>query len=295
MALSFVVLTYFSVMAGLGFGLWLRLRRARDAGASDARPCCVRCWYPLRSWTAPSCPECGSDARINGVAIGPRSGRAFALLLVPFVAGGALVAGLAAAQAIDPVASLDFGRTWVSEKTDVIVRFESAFGGPLRGDSADENWATGTLEVLRRKARPTDPAMQVLHFDSRGRSISLDEVRAALMDAADSTGATEPEEIEQDAVALSLAVEEFQTAIPQRRFGTDSLGWGVTPKGRWTEMSGGGSFSVRASLRSVIVAIVAASLVLVGGMVAAIRFVGPGTRPVQEGEWTSAGRASTAK
>jgi hypothetical protein len=30
-------------------------------------------------------------------------------------------------------------------------------------------------------------------------------------------------------------------------------------------------------------------------MVAAIRFVGPGTRPVREGEWTSAGRASTAK
>lgn len=282
----------FLAVGFLVLGVLLRVRRARKAGASDARPCCVRCWYPLGSWTAPSCPECGSNARINGVAIGPRSGRTFALLLVPFVAGGALVAGLAAAREVDPVASMEFDRTWVSEKTDVIVRFESAYGGPLRKGSTGENWATGTLEVLRRKARPTDPALKVLHFDGRDRSITLDVLRAALMDAADST---EPVEIEQDAVALHLAVDEFQTAIPQRQFGTDCLGWGVTPKWRWTVMSGGGSFSVRASLRSVIVAVAAASLVLVGGMVAVIRRVGPGTRPVREGEWTSAVRASTAK
>lgn len=284
-------LAYLLIIGALGVWLWLRVRRARKAGAFDARPCCVRCWYPLGSWSAPSCPECGSDARSHGVAIGPRSGRVIALVLVLLIAGGALVAGLAAARAIDPVALMEIDRTWVSEKTGVIVRFDWAYRGPLDRESAVEHWARGSLEFLRQNARPTDPAMKVLRFDSHERPLSLDDVRAALMDAAGETGAAEPVDIAQDAVALSLAIDEFQR---QFSFSMDSRE-GRALIGRWSEMSGGGSMSQHASPRSVIAAVAAVALLLIGGTVAVIRFVGPGTRPVREGEWTSAVRASTAK
>jgi len=270
--------------------LWLRVRRARAAGAADASPCCVRCWYPLGGWSGSNCPECGADARALGVANGARFGRALALVLALCAAVGVLALGLVLARRFDPVAVGTMQYAWVSESSGVKVRYEAQYGGPLHSDQRGANWARGTLEVLPLKSTPTqatDPALVTLHSDARAHPLTIDDVRGALMQAVKSA---DPSAIEAEAAALHLMIAGFERAVLEQTYERDQYGVDVERLVPWSPLSGHGEFRLALSARGWLVATLAAASVLGVGIVVAVRRFGWGTRRARDGEWASVGR-----
>jgi hypothetical protein len=272
--------------------LWLRVRRARAAGASDAAPCCVRCWYPLGGWSGSTCPECGADARALGVANGPRFGRALALVLALCTAGGALALGLVLARRFDPVAVGTVQYAWVSETSGVKVRYGAQYGGPVHSDQHGASWARGILEVLPLKSTPahaTDPALVTLHSDAREDPLTIDEVRGALMHA---VMPADPSAIEAEAAALHEFIAGFERVVLEQTYERDQYGVQVDRLMPWSLLSGRGEFRLALSARGWLVATLAAASVLAVGIIVAVRCLGWGTRGARDGEWASVGRGA---
>jgi len=271
-------------------GLGLRMRRSRAAGASDARPCCARCWYPLGGWSGSNCPECGADARALGVANGPRHGRALALVLALCAAVGVLALGLALALRFDPVGAGVIDCAWISESSGVKVRYEAEYGGPLHGGQNGVNWACGTLEVLPLKSTPsqaTEPALVTLRFDARAHPLTIDDVRGALMQA---VKPADPSLIEAEAAALHQMAAGFERAALDQTYERGQFGIEVERLAPWSPVTGRGEFALAPSVRGWLLASLVAAFALAVGIVVAVRCIGWGKRGVRDGEWLTAGR-----
>ena len=276
-------------------GLGLRMRRSRAAGASDARPCCARCWYPLGGWSGSNCPECGADARALGVANGPRHGRALALVLALCAAVGVLALGLALALRFDPVGVGVIDYAWISESrisesSGVKVRYEAEYGGPLHGGQNGVNWACGTLEVLPLKSTPsqaTEPALVTLRFDARAHPLTIDDVRGALMQA---VKPADPSLIEAEAAALHQMAAGFERAALDQTYERGQFGIEVERLAPWSPVTGRGEFALAPSARGRLLASLVAAFALAVGIVVAVRCIGWGKRGVRDGEWLTAGR-----
>jgi hypothetical protein len=270
--------------------LWLRVRRSRSAGATDARPCCTRCWYPLGSWSGSKCPECGADARVLGVATGARFGRVLALMLALCAAVIVFSVGHVLAHAFDRVLVAAQRWTWVAASSGARVRFEARYGGPLHDDGLGATWFRGRLEFWPPKSTDGEPKITLL-FDGPERPLAIDDVRRALVEVG---GGADALATDVETRALHQMAAGLQLAVLGHAHEDGPLWSGTAPIEPWGQLSGDGAFTPSPSTRGIVLATLAAAAVLGVGFFLALRCFSWGTRRAREGEWVTATRDGVA-
>lgn len=277
--------------------LVLRVRRARAAGACDARPCCTGCWYPLGGWSGSNCPECGADATVRGVACGPRRGRAFALVVALATAIAVFAAGATLTRVFDGAAEEETSHAWVSEASGVTARLEARYGGPEHASAAGSNWFRARLEIRRPGSKPADAPARTLVFDGRTGSPSADEVWSALAAATEghkpsTTKDHKPSPTRDEAVGLVRMVSGFEGSVLEAKYAGMPL-WGMLVREEpWSQISASGGYSVSPSWRGLALALLASLAILVIGATLSVRLFGWGTRRARDREWVGAAAGS---
>lgn len=86
MSLAFLTIAILIVTIVFGALSQVRSERRKLArqGIDDAHPACPNCLYRLGGWTAPICPECGTDVQESGVRVGAARRRVLAQLALAF-------------------------------------------------------------------------------------------------------------------------------------------------------------------------------------------------------------------